>query len=113
MTDLSGSKTVSDGSNKLYTPTTEEVRTAFIHGVGGSTWYRGKAEALLKQFDRWLFEMQEDAWDRGYQAGVVDFAIEGSANPYRQGEEHTHTKRSSFGDPYCKTCGIDLEGETE
>ena len=55
-----------------YTPTTEEVRTAYIHGVGGSTWYQGKAKSLLQQFDRWLFEMQEDAWDRGYQAGIVD-----------------------------------------
>lgn len=55
-----------------YTPDTGQVRTAYIHGVGGSTWYQGKAEMLLKQFDRWLFEMQEDAWDRGYQAGIVD-----------------------------------------
>lgn len=54
------------------TPTTEEVRTAYIHGVGCSTWYQGKAKALLEQFDRWLFHMQEDAWDRGYQAGIVD-----------------------------------------
>lgn len=59
-------------SEEVYTPNTGKVRTAYLHGVGGSTWYEGKAEMLLKQFDRWLFEMQEDAWDRGYQAGVVD-----------------------------------------
>ena len=60
-----------------YTPTTEDIRNDFARD--------GKEYAL--KFDRWLFEMQEDAWDRGYQAGVVDFAAEGTDNPYRQGEE--------------------------
>ena len=63
-----------------YTPTTEEVRNIF-------SWNHDGAEVDAKiGFDRWLFEMQEDAWDRGYQAGVVDFAVEGTLNPYRQGE---------------------------
>lgn len=26
--------------------------------------------------------------------------------------EHIHTQRSSFGDPYCETCGADLELNT-
>lgn len=55
-----------------YTPTTEEVRDH-------NNW-------LADEFDRWLFEMQEDAWDRGYQAGVVDFASSMTPNPYRQEE---------------------------
>ena len=59
-----------------YIPTTEEVRSYF----------KGSSSSRGEQFDRWLFEMQEDAWDRGYQAGVVDFAAEGTNNPYRHGE---------------------------
>ena len=80
MTDISGSNTVSDGSTSLYTPTTEEVRELFTNGISRHLTYAGA------EFDRWLFEMQEDAWDRGYQAGVVDFAAEGTTNPYRQEE---------------------------
>ena len=63
-----------------YTPTTEEVRADYCLLADVS-------RPRQLQFDRWLFEMQEDAWDRGYQAGVVDFAAEGTENPYRQGEE--------------------------
>lgn len=55
-----------------YIPDTGKVRTAYIHGVGGTTWYEGKADALLKQFDRWLFEVTEDAFDAGYKAGLSD-----------------------------------------
>lgn len=63
-----------------YTPTTEEVRADYCLLADVS-------RPRQLQFDRWLFEMQEDAWDRGYQAGVVDFAAEGTENPYRRGEE--------------------------
>ncbi len=64
-----------------YTPTTEEVRDAYE-----STWLSDTMTGRDAEFDRWLFEMQEDAWDRGYQAGVVDFAAEGTNNPYREGK---------------------------
>ncbi len=68
-------------------------------------------------FDRWLAELirmaKADGFDEGWDARVNAETITPTENPYRQGEEHTHTKRSSFGDPYCKTCGIDLEGEEQ
>lgn len=70
----------------VYTPSTRRVRAAYISQVCGLTRYEGKAEAIREQFNRWLFEIEENAWDRGYQAGVVDFAAEGTKNPYRQGE---------------------------
>ena len=66
-------------------PTTEDIRNDFARD--------GKEYAL--KFDRWLFEMQEDAWDRGYQAGVVDFAAEGTDNPYRQGEGSENSNSQS------------------
>lgn len=46
---------------KVYTPDTGKVRTAYVHGIGGTTWYQGKAEMLLKQFDRWLAEVKAQA----------------------------------------------------
>ncbi len=58
-----------------YRPTTEDIRTA---------WY-GMTRNVVS-FDRWLFELQEDAWDRGYEAGLTDFASSMTTNPYRQGE---------------------------
>ena len=97
-----------------YTPTTEEVR----HG-----WKWRDDE----EFAHWLNEVKAEAWHEGERRGrdneralmMCQAQLRPSSsvvlitNPYRQGEEHTHTKRSSFGDPYCKICGIDLEGETE
>ena len=73
-----------------YTPDTGKVRTAYIHGVGGTTWYKGKADALLKQFDRWLAEVKAQAWEEGYAHGNADAFTEARLdrdNPYRQEEE--------------------------
>jgi len=81
MTDISGSNTVSDGSTSLYTPTTEMVKS--LYEIGKIKAYDSYD---LAEFDRWLFEMQEDAWDRGYEAGLTDFASSMTINPYRQGE---------------------------
>lgn len=71
----------------LYTPSTRRVRAAYVHGVGGSTWYEGKAEALRESFDRWLAEVkaqviaeyQKQHWDEFNKSLALD--------PYRQGEE--------------------------
>lgn len=84
MTDISGSNTVSDGYNKPYTPTTEVVEANYEY----SNWLQraGNREQYEAEFDRWLFEMQEDAWDRGYEAGLTDFASSMTINPYRLGE---------------------------
>ena len=71
-----------------YTPDTGKVRTAYIHGVGGTTWYKGKADALLKQFDRWLAEVKAQAWEEGSQAGYdLAMGVSNAPNPYRQEEE--------------------------
>lgn len=37
-----------------YEPSTSRVRNAYIHGIGGMTWYEGKAEELGAGFDHWL-----------------------------------------------------------
>ena len=72
-----------------YIPDTGKVRTAYIHGVGGTTWYEGKADALLKQFDRWFAEVKAQAWEEGYRDRAIDIVRDGiTANPYRQGENN-------------------------
>lgn len=61
-----------------YTPTTDRVRADYIHGVGGTTWYEGKADAIGSVFDCWLAEVKaqerkaererikQRLWDDGY-----------------------------------------------
>lgn len=44
-----------------YTPTTEEVRKAYLSLRGGITWYEGKAETIDAQFDRWLADVKAQA----------------------------------------------------
>ncbi|UXO93877.1 hypothetical protein Pan2_58 [Pseudanabaena phage Pan2] len=85
-----------------YTPTTEEVREAFV-SHGESAWFptadsydewkdAGGAEG---EFDRWLAErdrqVAERAWDEGarhvYEGGKCSFARDGDPcpyNPYRK-----------------------------
>jgi hypothetical protein len=100
-----------------YTPTTEEVRNQYSGFSTSNSNHTGQVYINLAEFDRWLAELicmaKADGFDEGWDARVNAETITPTENPYRQGEEHTHTKRSSFGDPYCKTCGIDLEGEIE
>lgn len=88
-----------------YTPTTEEVRKAYLSLRGGITWYEGKAEAIDAQFDRWLAGVKADAYDKAIKALFIGPAellevkaqawAEGVAdrnrydypeNPYREGE---------------------------
>lgn len=41
------------------------------------------------QFDRWLKQVQADAWDVGYQRGLRDEMLDithGADNPYREDE---------------------------
>jgi flavin-dependent dehydrogenase len=52
MTDISGSNTVSDGYNKPYTPTTEEVAEIYFQSGYMTT---------PEQFDRWLAEVKAEA----------------------------------------------------
>ena len=71
-------------NSTAYTPSTRRVRAAYVHGVGGSTWYEGKAESLQKDFDRWLAEVKAEAWEEGYDSGAVRNYMDSPANPYRQ-----------------------------
>ena len=104
MTDISGSNTVSDGSNGLYTPTTEVVRTDYIRTQFTDVDKAGE------EFDRWLDEtkklavadfftenglsyraraLKEKAWREGHEAGIEDAAFEPvdhTLNPYRSWE---------------------------
>lgn len=81
MSDISGSNGVSDGSNGLYTPTTEEVRKNWQENRN----LRGGVIGMfsIEQFDRWLAEVKAQAWDEGYESVTITTV----ANPYRQGEE--------------------------
>lgn len=79
MTDISGSNTVSDGSNGYYTPTTEEVLKSWLHAGEPSV-----------EFHRWLAEVKADAWQDGaYHIAGRDNELVTKAdteNPYREGE---------------------------
>ena len=60
-------------------PTTEDIRNDFARD--------GKEYAL--KFDRWLFHIQEDAWEAGYQAGVHDGrydTVRETSNPHTDWE---------------------------
>lgn len=88
MTDISGSNTVSDGSNGLYTPTTEEVRESYVLMQKCSAYPNPDAE-----FDRWFAEVKAQAWQDGIEAfdaaitrDVDDPWSQLPENPYRQGE---------------------------
>lgn len=84
-----------------YTPTTDRVRADYIHGVGGTTWYEGKAAAIGEVFDRWLAEVirnaKHEAWHDGFTAGwqecddpeafVNSVWDAKTPNPYRKGEQ--------------------------
>jgi hypothetical protein len=64
-----------------YTPTTEMVKS--LYEIGKIKAYDSYD---LAEFDRWLAEVKAQAWDRGYEAGLTDFASSMTTNPYRQGE---------------------------
>lgn len=71
-----------------YTPTTDQVREWALHGFGeykdlGSDW-----------FDRWLTEMQAQAWEEGAQAAWLRTG-DGWNGEYAEG---THDGSRSFRD---------------
>lgn len=68
-----------------YIPTTQEIREAFSKQA--IPYAKDPHIPIVNEwFDRWLFHIQEDAWDSGYQAGLLDYASSMANNPYRQGE---------------------------
>ncbi len=94
MTDISGSNTVSDGYNKPYTPTAEEVRDEYSFHCQGWCERCGESDDVSylfheAEFDRWLAEVKAEAWEEGYANGNADAFTEARLdrdNPYRQGE---------------------------
>lgn len=70
----------------------------------------GHIQNVLDGLIERLETAKADAWEEGYAAGDADaFTIDrlDTPNPHR---EHSHTvTHGAFGDPYCLTCGIDLE----
>ena len=68
-----------------YTPTTEEIRIGKRKITDGKFYYTERY-VTDAEFDRWLAEVKAQAWDRGYEAGLTDFASSMTTNPYRQGE---------------------------
>ena len=106
-----------------YTPTTEEVRA----GYSTATYDDATAEI---EFDRWLEEHDRQV-ARKTMLDWIELQVEivhklGNPEDYNEVmawdsavryyvnltfplPDHEHTKRSSFGDAYCLTCGIDLE----
>jgi hypothetical protein len=69
-----------------YTPSTEEVRNQYSGFSTSNSNHTGQVYINLAKFDRWLAEVKAEAWDRGYEAGLTDFASSMTTNPYRHGE---------------------------
>ena len=103
-----------------YTPTTSEILEAFawddkydelsIERI--DMFYRWlskiKEEVSTKaHFEHWVAEIKAEAIAE-WQAERLAAFSQSSPEPYLTAE-HNHTARSSFGDPYCKSCGADLE----
>lgn len=74
-----------------YTPTTEEVRNAYIEDEFGIP----REFHLLPGFDRWLASVKAEAWDEGHHAGRLNetyrdhtrnFWRTPPTNPYREQE---------------------------
>ncbi len=64
-----------------YTPTTEEVRRRYMFGCWQE--YEDTSGDYKAEFDRWLAEVNAQAWQDGYESVTITTV----ANPYRQGEE--------------------------
>ena len=72
-----------------YTPTTWEVRSAWVEFDGYISARSHYAEVARIEFDRWLSEVKAEAWAEGAYAGYDDceFGREAMCNPYRLVDE--------------------------
>ena len=72
-----------------YTPTTWEVRSAWVEFDGYISARSHYAELARTEFERWLNKVKEKAWDEGFAAGVnadlgdYEHPPEIVTNPYR------------------------------
>ena len=53
-----------------------------LHGIGHSAGVHG-CDGCCTQL---VHKAKAEAWDKGYEAGLTDFASSMTTNPYRQGE---------------------------
>ena len=96
-----------------YTPTTEEVRKAYLSLRGGMTWYEGKADAIDAQFDRWLAEVKREVWDDAVNQVIATVRCDSedvtwvNKNPYRQRE----CSENSSSQPTAETSNLLNKGE--
>lgn len=85
-----GEYEVSDGQKRYYTPTTEDIQRAYTSYTQPSMSDSGELfYGTAVEFDRWLFHLQEDAWDAGYVAGLSDGwadTPDATENPHQQEE---------------------------
>ena len=84
-----------------YTPTTEEVRKGYAGALYLSEVPRDRSE----EFDRWLAEVKEQAWDEGFREGLD--GDRGDPNPYRQRER----SGNSNSQPTAETSNLLNKGE--
>ena len=72
-----------------YTPTTEEVREAYVID-DECVFMTSKAQWTAEEFDRWLADVKAQAWEEGNKQAHQDIDGEWptsyTPNPYRQGE---------------------------
>jgi hypothetical protein len=77
-----------------YTPTTEEVRDAWVSNTTESYVLSGPTRWAFAEarFDRWLASVRADAWDEGFKQGGpmhdvnYDDPDAHTRNPYRENE---------------------------
>ena len=72
-----------------YTPTTEEVRGAFVVGCDFSNHLGAGSDDLSDasspEFDRWLNEVKAQVWEEGWHTGNKDSdGLQPTVNPYRE-----------------------------
>lgn len=59
-----------------YVPGTSRVRVSYVNYVGGTTWYEGKADALVAQFDRWLAKVERKARRKERERIIAMFQVD-------------------------------------
>jgi hypothetical protein len=105
---------------------TQDIKSAYL----AQSWNTPEEEAMAQQFDEWL-QAHDNQVARKTMLDWIELQVEivsklGDPEDYNEVmawdsavryyvnltfplPDHVHTRRSSFGDPYCETCGIDLE----
>ena len=70
-----------------YTPTTQEIREVWALARGAGSGYGEMLPSNRMEFNRWLAEVKAEAWQEGFDRGVLFFNSGDERNPYKQKEE--------------------------